>query len=188
MTHPYHGNRHEETKTLSENFPVSLEQRRISLRMGLPISTILEGDAPYERGYHNEEGGLFPPSETPVEEAQEAPAQEEGEKPEGGQAEGFRPGCRQRHLVRPLDGVPVEGDPPRLVRRLRERRPRALPDMGEDGRVREAGEEDGRALRQGARRGRMEVAGDGLQALPRPPWEATGRAGTPPTGASWGRR
>jgi hypothetical protein len=27
--------------------------------MGLPISTILEGDAPYERGYHNEEGGLF---------------------------------------------------------------------------------------------------------------------------------
>src|SRR5215216_3073848 len=41
-------------KTLSENFSTYLEQRRISPRMGLPISAVLEGDAPYEQGYHNE--------------------------------------------------------------------------------------------------------------------------------------
>jgi hypothetical protein len=41
-------------KILSENFSVNLEQGRISPRMGVPIVTVLEGDAPYERGYHNE--------------------------------------------------------------------------------------------------------------------------------------
>src|SRR5688572_199904 len=47
------------SKTLSENFPIDLEQRRISPRMDLPIVTVLKGDAPYERGYHNQEGGLL---------------------------------------------------------------------------------------------------------------------------------
>jgi hypothetical protein len=42
------------SKILSENFSVNLEQGRISPRMGVPIVTVLEGDAPYERGYHNE--------------------------------------------------------------------------------------------------------------------------------------
>jgi hypothetical protein len=43
--------------------------------MALPIVTVLEGDASYERGYHTEEGGLLPPSKTPVEETQEVPTQ-----------------------------------------------------------------------------------------------------------------
>jgi hypothetical protein len=43
--------------------------------MALPIVTVLEGDASYERGYHTEEGGLLPPSKTPVEETQEVPPQ-----------------------------------------------------------------------------------------------------------------
>jgi hypothetical protein len=43
-----------QAKTLSENSPIDLEQRRISPRMDLPIVTVLKGDAPYERGYHNE--------------------------------------------------------------------------------------------------------------------------------------
>jgi hypothetical protein len=47
------------SKTLSENFPIDLEQRRISPRMDLPIVTVLKGDAPYEKGYHNQEGGLL---------------------------------------------------------------------------------------------------------------------------------
>jgi hypothetical protein len=42
------------SKTLSENFSMNLEQRRISPRMSLPIVTVLKGDAPYEKGYHNE--------------------------------------------------------------------------------------------------------------------------------------
>ena len=40
------------TKTLSENFSINLERRRISPRIGLSIVTVLKGDAPYERGYH----------------------------------------------------------------------------------------------------------------------------------------
>jgi hypothetical protein len=62
-------------RSLSENLLVKLEQRRISPRMALPIVTVLEGDASYERGYHTEEGGLLPPSKTPVEETQEVPTQ-----------------------------------------------------------------------------------------------------------------
>jgi hypothetical protein len=63
-------------KTLSENLSVKLEQRLISPRMGLPMFanvTVLEGDASYEQGYPNdqEEGGLLPSSETPVEETQD---------------------------------------------------------------------------------------------------------------------
>jgi hypothetical protein len=61
---------------------MDLEVRRISPRTGLPIVTVLEGDAPYEQGYHNEEGGLLPPSKTPVEEAQEVPAQAKPEEEE----------------------------------------------------------------------------------------------------------
>jgi hypothetical protein len=55
---------------------MNLEQRRIFPRMGLPIVTVLKGDAPYEQGYHNEQGGLLSSSSTSVEETQEAPAQE----------------------------------------------------------------------------------------------------------------
>jgi hypothetical protein len=65
----------EVTKSLSENLLLKLEQRRISPRIVLPIVTVLEGDASYERGYHNREGGLLPPSKTPVEETQEVPTQ-----------------------------------------------------------------------------------------------------------------
>jgi hypothetical protein len=36
-------------------------------------STSGKGDAPYERGYHNEEGGLLPPSPPSMEETQEVP-------------------------------------------------------------------------------------------------------------------
>jgi len=39
-------------RTLSENFSMSLEQRRISPRIGLSMVTVLKGDAPYEQGYH----------------------------------------------------------------------------------------------------------------------------------------
>jgi hypothetical protein len=54
---------------------VKLEQRRISPRIVLPIVTVLEGDASYERDYHNQEGGLLPPSKTTVEETQKVPTQ-----------------------------------------------------------------------------------------------------------------
>jgi hypothetical protein len=47
------------SKTLSENFSVDLEQRRISPRMDSPIVTVLKGDAPYERAYHNQQRGLL---------------------------------------------------------------------------------------------------------------------------------
>jgi hypothetical protein len=40
-------------KTLSENFCMNLEQRRISPRIGLSMVTVLKGDAPYEQGYHD---------------------------------------------------------------------------------------------------------------------------------------
>jgi hypothetical protein len=64
---------------------MNLEQIRISPRMGLPkIVTVLEGDAPYEQGYHNKQGGLLPPSKTSVEETQEAPAQKEEQEQEAG--------------------------------------------------------------------------------------------------------
>jgi hypothetical protein len=59
------------TKTLSENFSMKVEQRRISPRMGLPPSPFSKGVAPYGRGYHNAENGLLPSSETTVEETQE---------------------------------------------------------------------------------------------------------------------
>lgn len=39
--------------------------------MGLPILTVLEGDAAYEQGYHNEESRLLPSSKTLMEETQE---------------------------------------------------------------------------------------------------------------------
>jgi hypothetical protein len=67
------------TKTLSENFSIDLEQRRISPRMVLPIVTVLKGDAPYGRGYHNQEGGLLEPSSPSVEETREVPAQKQEE-------------------------------------------------------------------------------------------------------------
>src|SRR5829696_7807299 len=155
------------TKTLSENFPVSLEQRRISPRMGLPPSPFSKGDAPYGRGYHNAENGLLPDAEAIVEETQEVPAQAKEKQWQRWQTEGFRQSRRQRHLVRAVDRMPVEGSPSRLVRGLRERRPRAFPEVERGGHIREAQEEeDGRVLCQGARRDRLEVAGDGLQALP----------------------
>jgi hypothetical protein len=70
---------------------MNLEQRRISPRMGLPITTILERDVPYERGYHNEQSELLPSSKTSVEEAQETPAQKDEQHQQAGrQAEGVR--------------------------------------------------------------------------------------------------
>jgi hypothetical protein len=70
---------------------MNLEQKRISPRMGLPTTTILEGDAPHEQGYHTEQSELLPSSSTSVEEAQEAPAQKEEQHQQAGrQAEGVR--------------------------------------------------------------------------------------------------
>src|SRR5215216_5638620 len=130
-------------KSLSENLSMKLEQRRISPRMGLPKFTICKGDAPSERGYHNEQSGLLPPSSTSVEETQKAPAQKEQQQQAGRQAEGVRQGRSQRYLVRALDGMPVEGRAPRLVRSLLKRRPRAFPEVEEDGSLQEADEQDG---------------------------------------------
>jgi hypothetical protein len=48
--------------------------------MDLPIVTVLKGDAPYERGYHNQQRGLFQPSSPSVEETQEMPAQKQEEE------------------------------------------------------------------------------------------------------------
>src|SRR5215207_9508936 len=122
---------------------MTLEDRRISPRMGLPILTVLEGDASYEQGYHNEEGGLLPLSKALVEESQEVPAQEEEEQHEARwQAEGIRAGRRQRHLVRALDRLPVEGSSSGLVWGLFECHPRTFPEMDEDGYLREADEKD----------------------------------------------
>ena len=111
--------------------------------MGLPILTVLEGDAPYVQDYHIEESGLLPPSSTSVEETQKAPAQKEQQQQAGRQAEGVRQGRSQRYLVRALDGMPVEGRAPRLVRSLLQRRPRAFPEVEEDGSLQEADEQDG---------------------------------------------
>src|SRR5215211_6538816 len=82
-------------KTLSENFPVSLEQRRISPRMGLPPSPFSKGDAPYGRGYHNAENGLLPDAEAIVEETQEIPAQAKEES----KREGGRPRASERAVA-----------------------------------------------------------------------------------------
>jgi hypothetical protein len=111
--------------------------------MGLPIVTILEGDAPYEQGYHNEEGRLLPSSKTPVEENQEVPTQKEEEDEARWQAESLRPGRHQWHLVRALDRLPVEGGSSGLVWGVLKRHPRTFPEMEEDGRLREADEKDG---------------------------------------------
>jgi hypothetical protein len=62
-------------KTLSENFSLKLEEGRISPRMRFANITLLKGDAPYESGYHNQEGRLLPPSPPSMEETQEVPAQ-----------------------------------------------------------------------------------------------------------------
>src|SRR5215211_2119766 len=127
------------TKTLSENFPVSLEQRRISPRMGLPPSPFSKGDAPYGRGYHNAENGLLPDAEAIVEETQEIPAQaKEESKRERRQAQSLREGSRRRHLVCALDRMPMEGSPSRLVWGLLKRRPRAFPEVERGRHIREA--------------------------------------------------
>jgi hypothetical protein len=64
-----------------------------------------------------------------------------------------------------MEGSP-QSSPQRLVWGLLKRRPRAFPEVEEGRHIREADEEDGPILRQGARRDRLEVAGDGFQALP----------------------
>src|SRR5215208_5674941 len=59
----------------------------------------------------------------------------------------------------------VEGSPPRLVRSVLQRGPRTLPEVEEDGHLREAHEEDGPVLRKGAWWDLLEVASHGLQTL-----------------------
>ena len=127
--------------------PQKLEEGRISLRMRLPIVTVLKGDAPYERGYHNNERGLLPSSKTTVEETQEVPAQREDKEQPGRQTKSFRQSRRQCHLVRAVDGMPMEGAAQRLVWGLLQRRPRAFPEVEEGRHIREADEEDGPILR-----------------------------------------
>jgi hypothetical protein len=73
---------------------VKLEQRRITPRMGLPIVTVLKGDAPYERSYHTEEGGLHPSSKTPMKKAQEVPAKKRNNTSRGG-----RPRASDRAVI-----------------------------------------------------------------------------------------
>ena len=116
--------------------------------MGLPPSPFSKGDTPYGRGYHNAENGLLPDAEAIVEETQEIHAQaKEEKKRQRRQAQSLREGGRRRHLVSALDRMPMEGSPSRLVRGLIKRRPRAFPEVEEDGSFREADEVDGRALR-----------------------------------------
>src|SRR5918994_4975521 len=79
-----------QAKTLSENFSMKVEQRRISPRMGLPPSPFSKGVAPYGRGYHTAENGLLPYSETTVEETQEVPAQKEDKEQPRRQTKSFR--------------------------------------------------------------------------------------------------
>ena len=135
------------------------------------ILTVLKGDAPYERGYHNEQCGLLPPSETSVEETQEASAHQEEEEQEAGrQAEGVRQSRRQRYLVRALERLPMEGRSSGVVWGLLQRRSRAFPEVEADGHLREADEKDGRALRQRERWDLLEVASDGFQELSRSTW------------------
>ena len=127
---------------------MKVEQRRISPRMDLPPLPFSKGDAPYGRGYHNAENGLLPDAQAIVEETKEIPAQaKEQTKRQRRQAPSLREGGRQRHLVRALDGMPVEGPPSRLVWGFLKRRPRAFPEVETDGHLREADEVDGRALR-----------------------------------------
>src|SRR5215208_2924814 len=59
----------------------------------------------------------------------------------------------------------VEGSPPRLVRSVLQRGPRTLPEVEEDGHLREAHEEDGPVLCKGVRWDRLEVASHGFQTL-----------------------
>jgi hypothetical protein len=76
-------------KTLSENFSMNLAHNvHLSENRLAKIVTVLKVDAPYEQGYHNKEGGLLPPSKTPVEETQVASTQEEEEEQARRQAEG----------------------------------------------------------------------------------------------------
>src|SRR5918994_4168570 len=64
--------------------------------------------------------------------------------------------------------MPREGPPPRLVRSLLQCRPRAFPEVEEDGTLREADEVDGQLLRQREWWDLLEVASYGLQTLCRP--------------------
>lgn len=75
------------------------------------------------------------------------------------QAQGLRPGRRQRYLVCALDRLPVEGGSSGLVWGLLQRYPRTFSEMEADGRLREANEKDGRVLRQRTWRDWLEVAG-----------------------------
>ena len=86
-------------------------------------------------------------------------------------AKGGRPRASDRAVINAqigtcsLDGMEVEGHPSRLVWGVLQRGPRTLPDVEADGHLREADEEDGRVLRKGVRRDRLEVASYGLQTL-----------------------
>ena len=61
------------------------------------------------------------------------PGEKEVEDEARGQAEGLRSGCRQRHLVRALERLPVEGSSSGLVRGVLKCYPRTFPEMEADG-------------------------------------------------------
>lgn len=63
--------------------------------------------------------------------------------------------------------MPMEGHSSGVLWALRKRRPRAFPEVEADGHLREADEEDGRALRQRERWDLLEVASYGFQELSR---------------------
>jgi transposase len=123
----------------------------------------------YEQGYHNDhEGGLLPSSQTPVEETQEVPAQEEEEEEDAMRWQ--RPRASDRALIDAIWYVLWSGCQWKAVHRdwfgvssslIHER----FPKLEEDGRLREADEADGRVLGQRAGWDRLEVASDGFQEL-----------------------
>src|SRR3954470_24972431 len=122
----------------------------------------------YEQGYHNDhEGELLPSSQTPVEETQEVPAQEEEEEDA---MRWQRPRASDRALIDAIWYVLWSGCQWKAVHRdwfgvssslIHER----FPKLEEDGRLREADEADGRVLGQRAGWDRLEVASDGFQEL-----------------------
>ena len=78
--------------------------------MGLSITPLSQGRMRHQRLHHNRERRLLSRSKTPVEKDQKGLAQENEKGDEKRRAtEGFGASGHQRHLVRALDWVPVEG-------------------------------------------------------------------------------
>jgi transposase len=157
--------------------------------MGLPPSPFSKGVAPYGRGYHNEQCGLLPSSETTVEETQEVPVQKEDKEQARRQTQSFRQsgrqcpnryvlwtGCQWKALHRDWFGVSSSV----VHERFQRWRQMSLFEM--------LMRRGWPSTKQGSVAG---SAGDGrrwTQSTVRLFWEATKRATIPPIGASCERR